>query len=169
MAARYSLTVQIAPPSLHEQSPGHAAVTITTPDGQTYAGLGPAHYDWSSLGGLRSSPSFEPETVPSGGIPPDAMNPKNFSTVFSHGSYRTFTIPITEEQATNALAEIRRIESSGENYDMLWNWNVAQRSSIGSRRLPDLVTIYFTRFHHEITNISRMLRARWLRIRKRNS
>lgn len=63
MAHRNSLTIQLADPSLSEQSPGHAAVVVNTPNEQTYAGFGPASHDWRSLKGMWSSPSFRPQTV----------------------------------------------------------------------------------------------------------
>jgi hypothetical protein len=113
MASRHSLTIQLADPSLGDLSPGHAAVVINTPDGQTYAGLGPAHH-----GLPYSPPSFVPQTVPAGVLPPDASNPLNYSTVFGHNSYKTFTIPVSESAAAKALAEVRRMEASGDYYNL---------------------------------------------------
>ena len=54
MASRYSLTIQLAEPSMADGSPGHAAAIVNTPSGQTYAGLGPANHGWSSLKGAWS-------------------------------------------------------------------------------------------------------------------
>jgi hypothetical protein len=118
MASRYSMTVQFAEPSAADRSPGHAAVVVNTPDGQTYAGLGPANHDWRSLGGMWSLPRFEPQTVSPGKMPPGFSDPQNFNTVFGHKSYATHTIPISEEQAKKALAEIERIRSSNQNYNV---------------------------------------------------
>ena len=123
MASRYSMTIQLADPSVSDASVGHAAVAINTPDGQTYAGFGPKNYDWKSLFGLWSSPRFAPETVSPGQLPSDFYSHDNFNTVFGHSSHTTHTIPISDEQAQKALAEIERIRSEGNNYNM-FNKNV---------------------------------------------
>ena len=120
MAARHSLTIQLAARSLGDYSPGHAAVTINTPRGQTYVGLGPASHDWKSLKGVWSSPSFAPQSVPTGAAPPNATDPYNYSTVSGHKSYATYTIPIAEDQAAKAMAEIQRIKAAGEDYLLGW-------------------------------------------------
>jgi len=123
MASRYSLTIQLAEPSMADGSPGHAAAIVNTPRGQTYAGLGPANHDWSSLKGAWSTPKFAPQTVPPGEVPEGYTDPDNFNTVFGHSAYATHTIPVSEEQAHAALAEIDRIRSEGNNYN-IFNKNV---------------------------------------------
>jgi len=146
MASRYSMTIQFAEPSAADLSPGHAAVVVNTPDGQTYAGLGPAHHDWGSLGGMWSRPRFEPQTVSPGKTPPGFSDPKNFNTVFGHQSYASHTIPISEEQAKRALAEIERIRESNQNYNV-FNANVCttivnqilEASGLGRDILPRIL------------------------------
>ena len=41
MPERYSLTIQVANPSISPGSPGHVAVVLNEPSSQTYAGFGP--------------------------------------------------------------------------------------------------------------------------------
>ena len=123
MASRYSLTIQLAEPSMADGSPGHAAAIVNTPSGQTYAGLGPANHGWSSLKGAWSPPRFAPQTVPPGEVPHGYTDPNNFNTVFGHSAYATHTIPLSEQQASAALAEIERIRSEGNNYNV-FNKNV---------------------------------------------
>jgi hypothetical protein len=123
MASRHSLTIQLAEPSMADGSPGHAAAIVNTPDGQTYAGLGPADHDLRSLKGAWSTPKFAPQVVPPGQLPDGYTDPNNFNTVFGHSAYATHTIPLTEEQARAALAEIGRIRAEGNNYN-IFNKNV---------------------------------------------
>jgi hypothetical protein len=79
MAPRYSMTIQLADPSVSDRSVGgHAAVIINTPDGQTYAGFGPGSYDWKSLFGAWSSPRFTPQTASPGKLPADFYSHDNF-------------------------------------------------------------------------------------------
>ncbi|WP_315806716.1 MULTISPECIES: hypothetical protein [unclassified Bradyrhizobium] len=102
MAPRYSLTIQINP-----NIPGHAAVVVNEPSKQTYAGFGPQrHYSPWSYG------KFDVHSLAPGQTPP-----ADFSSV-AGAAHRTFTVPITEEQATQALNEIQRISSSSGNYNV---------------------------------------------------
>jgi hypothetical protein len=108
MAARYSLTIQIAP-----GLPGHAAVVLNGPSGQTYAGFGPEHHHRSYDEG-----KFDAHTVRPGEAPPP-----DFSSVVGDGSYRTFTIPISEGQAKAAHQEIGMIQTERPWYNV-WNSRV---------------------------------------------
>jgi hypothetical protein len=102
MAPRHSLTIQINP-----SLPGHAAVVVNEPSRQTYAGFGPQrHYSPWSNG------KFDVHSVQGGDTPPS-----DFSSVVGEGQYKTFTIPVTEEQTARALAEIDRIRNSNQNYN----------------------------------------------------
>jgi len=123
MASRHFLTVQLAEPSISPSSPGHAAVIVGTPNGHTYAGLGPANYDWNSLGGLWSASKFEPQTVSPGQFPANHTDPHNHNALFGRPSFTSRTIPLSEEQAARALQEIDRIRSEGNNYNV-FNKNV---------------------------------------------
>jgi hypothetical protein len=66
MAGPYSITIQVAYPSLFPFSPGHVAVVVNTPDEQVYAGFGPANHDASNLGGMWAPGQFDVQTVPRG-------------------------------------------------------------------------------------------------------
>lgn len=116
MAPRHAFTVQLVDRNLlDDNSPGHAATVISTPQQQVYAGLGPAYHDWRHLWGAYSPPSFSPQVVSREETPPRF----NYSTaVSSHSPYATYTIPITENQANQALAEIRRREASDDWFNV---------------------------------------------------
>jgi hypothetical protein len=131
MAARQSLTIQINP-----SLPGHAAVVVNQPSRQTYAGFGPQrhHSPWSNG-------RFDVHSVRSGEAPPS-----DFSSVVGEGQYKTFTIPVTEEQAAKALAEIERIRNSNQSYNV-FDENVCttmvnqilQASGLGRDILPRIL------------------------------
>lgn len=105
MPNRHALTIQLMPGTV-----GHAAVTLTDPSGQTYAGFGPS---WHKM--PRSRPQFDVHTVPTG----TTSLPSDYSNVFGDTGYRTFTLPITEEQAKSAHAEIGRIANETDHYNVL--------------------------------------------------
>lgn len=118
MAPRHAFTFQLADRDvLGMASPGHAATVISTPQQQTYSGLGPAYHDWRHLWGMYSPPSFEPLAVPREETSPRSSDPYNYSTVSAHDPYATYTVPITEEQAKRALAEIQRTRDSNDRYN----------------------------------------------------
>lgn len=118
MAPRHAFTFQLADRDLlGRASPGHAATVVSTPQQQTYSGLGPAFHDWYHLKGMYSPQSFEPQVVPREETPPRSWDPHNYSTVSADGSYATYTVPVTEDQARLALAEIRRRGESGDQYN----------------------------------------------------
>ncbi|MCK1396876.1 hypothetical protein IVB45_25925 [Bradyrhizobium sp. 4] len=94
MPGRHALTVQLNPYGV-----GHAAVTLTDPSGQTYAGFGPRWHNAPISPG-----KFDVHTVPTG----STALPSDFSNVFGD-DHRTYTVPITEEQARSAHAEISLI------------------------------------------------------------
>jgi len=131
MAARHSLTIQISP-----SLPGHAAVVVNEPSKQTYAGFGPQrhHSPWSNG-------KFDVHSVQSGDTPPS-----DFSSVIGDGQYKTFTIPVTAEQAARALAEIERIRNSNQSYNV-FNSNVCttivnqilEASGLGRDVLPRIL------------------------------
>ena len=102
MAARHSITVQIEPGLI-----GHAAVVVNESGRQTYAGFGPQ---------TRNAPwsygKFDVHSVERGKAPPN-----DFSSAAGVGQYQTYTIPITEAQAQQALREIQRLRSSAGNYN----------------------------------------------------
>jgi hypothetical protein len=100
----FSLTIQVAP-----GLPGHVAAVLNEPTGQTYAGFGPEHPHWPSDEG-----KFDVHTVRPYGVPPP-----DHSTVVGDGPYKTFTIPISEEQARAAREEISKIQSESPSYDAL--------------------------------------------------
>ncbi|WP_316230567.1 hypothetical protein [Bradyrhizobium sp. SZCCHNR1051] len=108
MASRYSLTVQINP-----GFPGHAAVVVNEPGRQTFAGFGP-----STHGVPLSHGKFDVHTLRPGETPPP-----DFSSVVDDGQYRSFTVPITPEQAASALNEIGRIRNAGETYNGLKSYS----------------------------------------------
>ena len=91
MAGRHSLTVQIDP-----SLPGHLAVVLSDPSGQTYAGFGPEHH-------LRpyDKGRFDVHPVERGNPPPP-----DYSSVTGG---KTFTFPVSEAQARAAHEEIRKI------------------------------------------------------------
>jgi hypothetical protein len=101
---RHSLTVQLNPYGI-----GHAAVTLTDPSGQTYAGFGPRMH------GTPVGPGkFDVHTVPS-----DTMSlPPDYSNVLGD-DHRTYSLPITEEQARAAHAEIDRISHEQPWYNAM--------------------------------------------------
>jgi hypothetical protein len=113
MPDRYSLTIQVANPSISPGSPGHVAVALTEPSGQTYAGFGPKDTGPPWFGARSFPGKFDAHPVQSGGT-----LPRDFSNVLGRNSYATFTIPVSESQANAARAEIDRINKSGENYDL---------------------------------------------------
>jgi len=118
MAPRHAFTFQLADRDLLGRlSPGHAATVVSTPQQQTYSGLGPAFHDWRHLWGMRSPPSFNPQVLPREETPPRSWDPRNYSTASTHDPYATYTVPITEDQAKQALAEIRRRADSGDWYN----------------------------------------------------
>jgi hypothetical protein len=119
MAPRHAFTFQLADSLLRQRSPGHAATVISTPQQQTYSGLGPAFHDWYHLKGLISPPSFNPQIVLREETPPRSSEPHNYSTASSDSPYATYTVPITEDQANQALAQIRRTSHSGDWYNAL--------------------------------------------------
>lgn len=104
MAGRHSLTVQLNPYGI-----GHAAVTLTDPSGQTYAGFGPK---------VHSTPvgpgKFDVHTVPPG----TTSLPSDYSNVFGD-DHRTYSVPITEDQARAAHAEIDLISREGPWYNAM--------------------------------------------------
>src|SRR3954470_10954832 len=104
MASRHSLTVQINP-----SFPGHAAIVVSEPGRQTFAGFGPNTHlaPWSKG-------KFDVHTLPAGRTPPP-----DFSSVIGDGHYHSFTVPVTQEQAASALAEIGRLRGAGETYNGL--------------------------------------------------
>jgi hypothetical protein len=102
MAYRYSLTFQINP-----DLPGHAAVVVNQPDKQTYAGFGPQHHRSS-----KDQGQFDVHTLQTGRMPPP-----DYSSVVGDGQYKSYTIPITEEQSRKALSEIQRLRTSNEVYN----------------------------------------------------
>lgn len=162
MAARYSLTIQLADRSVSDKSPGHAAVVVNTPEGQTYAGLGPASHDWKSLYGAWSSPGFDPQTVSHGSTPPRASDPLNYSTVSGHKTYSTFTIPVTEAQAEKALAEIRQIKEAGENYnifDRRYCTSIVNRIMKAAGLGAELPFAFPESNHEYLSNVEKALRA----------
>jgi hypothetical protein len=99
MAGRHSFTVQIDP-----SLPGHVAVALSDPAGQTYAGFGPEHH-------LRfyDKGRFDVHPVERGHLPP----PDHSSATGG----RTFTFPVSEAQANAAHEEIRKIQSETPQYD----------------------------------------------------
>jgi hypothetical protein len=85
------------------------SLPCSTSRGQTYAGFGPEHPHWPSDEG-----KFDVHTVRPYGVPPP-----DHSTVVGDGPYKTFTIPISEEQARAAREEISKIQSESASYDAL--------------------------------------------------
>ena len=83
------------------------SLPCSTSRGQTYAGFGPEHPHWPSDEG-----KFDVHTVRPYGVPPP-----DHSTVVADGPYKTFTIPISEEQARAAREEISKIQSESPSYD----------------------------------------------------
>lgn len=111
MASQHSLTIQLADPSLSPFSPGHTALLINTPAGQTYAGFGSSNrWLWSFPG------KFDSYTVQPGETPA-----RDFSNVFGHNSYATFTIPVSPAQAEAANAQVNRLKKSPGNYNLLYS------------------------------------------------
>src|SRR4051812_682345 len=104
MPGRHALTVQLNPYGV-----GHAAVTLTDPSGQTYAGFGPRWHNAPISPG-----KFDVHTVPTG----STALPSDFSNVFGD-DHRTYTVPITEEQARSAHAEISLIGREGLWYNAM--------------------------------------------------
>lgn len=102
MAGRYSLTIQVDP-----SLPGHVALVINDPSGQTFAGFGPEHHHSS-----RDKGKFDVHSVQPG----EAL-PADYSNVFGEGQYATFTIPISEAQARAAHNEINRIQGDVPEYN----------------------------------------------------
>ena len=106
MASPYSITIQVAYPSLQNGEVGHVAISVNGPNGSLYAGFGP---DRGSpyLGQVYAGGQFNVEFVPSGSNPTvgTAQNP-NWSNVFNDSTYATFTVPVSVSQATDALREI---------------------------------------------------------------
>jgi len=82
-------------------------VTLTDPSGQTYAGFGPKVHNTPIGPG-----QFDVHAVPTG----TTSLPSDYSNVFGD-DHRTFTVPITEEQAGAAHAEIDRIAREGRWYN----------------------------------------------------
>ena len=120
MASEYSITIQIAPPSLSPSfspSPGHVAVIINTPTTQTYAGFGPNPKDqWAPA--YSENPLFDVQIVPRDASPIiGTHSDPNYANVFSHPDYSTFTIPVAKEQVDAALAEIARLGLSHGSYN----------------------------------------------------
>lgn len=115
MAPRYAFTFQLADRDiLGRQSPGHVATVISTPQQQTYSGLGPAFHDWLHLKGMLSPPSFKPQIVQREETPPRSSDTYNYSTTSGHDSHATYTVPITENQAERALAQIQQTGNTGD-------------------------------------------------------
>jgi len=104
VADRHSLTVQLNPYGI-----GHAAVTLTDPSGQTYAGFGPRAHS-TPIGPGK----FDVHTVPPG----TTWLPSDYSNVFGD-DHRTYSVPITEEQARAAHAEINLISREGPWYNAM--------------------------------------------------
>ena len=131
MASRYSLTLRINP-----GFPGHAAIVVTEPGQQTFAGFGPKthHAPWSKG-------QFDVHTLPAGETPPP-----DFSSVIDDGNYQSFTVPVTWEQAASALAEIGRLRGAGETYNGLNSFSpnvcttvlnrIMQAAGLGRDNLP---------------------------------
>jgi hypothetical protein len=95
MPGRHSLTVQIDP-----SLPGHVAVLINTPSGQTYAGFGPEQH-----GSIYDRGRFDVHSVQPG----DTIE-RDYSNTLGRGQSATYTVPITEAQARAGLEEIERIK-----------------------------------------------------------
>ncbi|MGJ4946426.1 hypothetical protein ACQR1W_38125 [Bradyrhizobium sp. HKCCYLS1011] len=148
MASRYSLTVQINP-----NFPGHAAVVVNEPSKQTYAGFGPQrHYSPWSYG------KFDIHSLSPGEIPPP-----DFSSVIGQGQYKTFTVPITEQQATRALHEIERIHNANGNYNFFDSNicttivnRIAEAAGLGRDVLPRVLPSYNGEY---LSNIEQTLAA----------
>lgn len=104
MPDRHALTIQLNPYGV-----GHAAVTLTDPSGQTYAGFGPGKHNMPIWPG-----KLDVHTVPTG----TTSLPSDFSNVFGD-DHRTYTVPITAEQARAAHTEIDRIGREGRWYNAL--------------------------------------------------
>jgi hypothetical protein len=102
LAARRSITIQIEPGLI-----GHAAVVVNEPDRHTYAGFGPKTH-----GAPWSYGRFDVHSVERGKEPPN-----DFSSAAGAGQYQTYTIPITEAQAQQALKEIERLRTTAGNYN----------------------------------------------------
>jgi hypothetical protein len=99
MAGRHSLTVQIDP-----SLPGHVAIVLGDPSGQTCAGFGPKHH-----GHFYDDGRFDVHTMESEkSLPPDYSNATG---------PRTFTFPISVEQARAAHEEIERVRRESPLYD----------------------------------------------------
>src|SRR5229473_3469426 len=95
MPGRHSLTVQVDP-----SLPGHVAVVINSPAGQTYAGFGPEHHRHASDRGRFDVHSVQPgDTIE-----------RDYSNTLGSDPNATFTVPISEAQAKAAHAEIERIK-----------------------------------------------------------
>ena len=97
MPGRHSLTVQVDP-----SLPGHVAVVINSPAGQTYAGFGPEHHHHASDRGRFDIHSVQPgDTIE-----------RDYSNTLGSDPNATFTVPISEAQAKAAHAEIERIKGA---------------------------------------------------------
>jgi hypothetical protein len=144
MASRYSLTVQINP-----SFPGHAAIVVNEPDRQTYAGFGPQRH-----GSPWSYPKFDVNSVDRGNAPPN-----DFSSAAGGGQYKTYTIPVTEAQAQQALKEIERLRSSVGNYN-IGNGNVCttivnkvmEAAGFGRSSLPGILPSSFEDYLSNVEN-----------------
>jgi hypothetical protein len=115
VAGRHSLTVQIDP-----SLPGHLAIVLGDPSGQTYAGFGPEHHLRPYDRGRLDAHPVERGSVP----PPD------YSSV--PGS-QAFTFAISEDQARAAYEEIKRVQSEPLQYNALNFRNPQVCTNIASR------------------------------------
>ncbi len=97
MPGRHSLTVQVDP-----SLPGHVAVVINTPAGQTYAGFGPERHRHASDRGRFDFHSVQPgDTIE-----------RDYSNTLGGDPNATFTVPISEAQAKAAHAKSARLPSN---------------------------------------------------------
>jgi hypothetical protein len=109
--AQYSITISISYanfPFISSNpvfSPGHAAVVVNTPDGQTYVGLGPLRDGTQLFGGLFARASYDVQHVDPGKEP--TTGAADFSTVYGHENV-SFTLPGTKPQADATLSWIQQ-------------------------------------------------------------
>jgi hypothetical protein len=96
-------------------SPGHAAVVVNTPYGQTYAGLGPLNDGTQFFGGLFARASYGVQHVDPGKEPTTGR--ADFSNVYGHANV-SFTLPGGASQAAATLSYIQQRSDFYEQPDV---------------------------------------------------
>jgi hypothetical protein len=98
---------------------GHAAIQISTPTGTMFAGLGPGVGFGRGTGAIYSTGQLDAQYVPLGGniAVGTAANP-NYSNVYGHRRWNSYTIEVSEAEAVAAIARVQELQASPPRYSL---------------------------------------------------